>query len=194
MTHAGFRGVALTMKKYLAAFFIISSTNALADFCPCPSSFNLIQLGDSLQQIQATCCKPVSQKKYKLEPTVPQKWVYYISAPPTPSNTAQGSVEMTVVFDEKGKVTNISVNAQSLTSTNCGNTPNSYFGANMPNTIQVQVDTLESVKKACGPAKFETKGTPSEDTQTSEIVELQYAGPPPTTLKFQDNKLIEIIR
>lgn len=173
--------------------FLFLSATAFADFCPCPSNFNLIQIGDSIQQVMTTCCAPTSQKKYKAEVPIPQKWTYYVTAPPNPSNTTQGSVEMTVTFDETGKVTNITVNAQSLATTNCGSAPTNYFGANMPNSIQVGVDTLESVKKACGTAKFITKGVPQENTpSTPEIAELQYAGPPSVILKFEDGKLTEI--
>jgi hypothetical protein len=179
----------------LSLLILISllSSIAFADFCPCPGNFNLIQIGDSIQQIMATCCAPTSQKKYKAEVPIPQKWTYYIEAPSNPSNTTQGSVEMTVTFDETGKVTNITVNAQSLATTNCSSAPTNYFGANMPNSIQVGVDTLESVKKACGTAKFITKGVPPENAPlTPEIAELQYAGPPPVILKFEDGKLTEI--
>ena len=183
----------MKIKNALTVSALLLSATAFADFCPCPSNFNLIKIGDPIQQIIATCCAPSSQKKYKAEPLVPQKWTYYITAPANPSDTTQGSVEMTVTFDDSGKVSNIMVNAQSLATTNCGTSPTMYFGVNTPNSIQVGIDTLESVKKACGTAKFIAKGAPSEDAPlTPEIMELQYAGPPPVILKFEDGKLTEI--
>ncbi|MCE3238073.1 MAG: hypothetical protein K0R24_1054 [Gammaproteobacteria bacterium] len=178
---------------FLLLLLLLSANSVFADFCPCPGNFNLIQIGDSIQQIIATCCAPTSQKKYKAEAPVPQIWTYYVTAPPNPANTTQGSQKMTVTFDETGKVMNITVGAYSLATTNCGNAITNYFGVNMPNSIQVGVDTLESVKKACGTAKFVEKQAGQENASLApEIAELQYAGPPPVTLKFEEGKLTEI--
>ncbi len=123
---------------------------------------------------------------------VPQKWSYNITAPANPANVVQGSVELIVTFDETEKVTNITVNAQSLTTTNCGNTSTVSFDVSTPNSIKIG-DTQATVKTACGTAKFIQKGEPQTDNQNAPIVtELQYAGPPPVTLIFENGTLKEI--
>ncbi len=180
------------LKKYYGLSLLLISTVACADFCPCPSSFNLIQIGNSLDQILKTCCAPTARNTYQKAMPVPQKWSYNITAPANPVNSVQGSVELIVTFDETEKVTNISVNAQSLTTTNCGNSPTTSFAVNTPNSIQIG-SSMEEVKTACGTAKFVQRGEPQTNNQTAPIItELQYSGPPPVTLKFVNGSLTEI--
>lgn len=182
------------IKKWCSLSLLLISTVAVADFCPCPSNFNLIQIGNSLDQILKTCCKPSTPPKTYQKPIpVPQKWTYNIAAPPNPGNAVQGSVELTVTFDRTEKVTNITVNAQSLTTTNCGTTSTVSFTASSPNSIKIG-DTMKAVEQACGKDKFVLRGEPQTDQTAPIITELQYAGPPPITLRFINGSLTEIIK
>lgn len=179
-------------RKLYAVSLLTLSTIAYADFCPCPSSFNLIHMGDPLAQVLKSCCAPAHKKTYKKEPPVPQDWVYSIPAPPNPGNATQGSVILLVRFDDSGKIYSMNVNAQTLESTNCSNTATVSFDVNTPNTIQVG-DSMEKVKTICGKPKSIQKGLPTEDnTVTPTITELQYAGPPPVTLIFENATLTQI--
>jgi hypothetical protein len=66
------------------------------------------------------------------------------------------------------------------------------FDASTPNTIQVG-NTLKTVETVCGKPKFVQKGIPQENTPAPPtMTELQYAGPPPVTLIFENAKLKEI--
>ncbi|MCD6039599.1 MAG: hypothetical protein K0S27_999 [Gammaproteobacteria bacterium] len=178
-------------KFYFFSLFAIS-TLAQADFCPCPGNFNLIHIGDPLSQILKTCCAPTSQKIYKQQPPVPQKWTYNVTPPTNPINSIQGSVELIVTFDETEKVTNITVNAQSLTNTNCGPSSTVSFDVSTPNTIQVG-NTMKTVEAICGKPQFIQKGiSPQNNPNAPTITELQYVGPPPITLVFENAILKEI--
>src|SRR5579862_3341206 len=167
-------------KRLCGLALLLISTGAFAEFCPCPSSFNLIQIGDSLAQVNQVCCKPSAPPTiYKAEIPVPEKWTYNIVPPPNPGNATQASVEMLVTFDSTRKVTNITVNAQSLTTTNCSKTPVVSFDVNQPNAIKIG-DTQETVKAACGDPLFKQKGEPQGGSQSAPtITEQSYAGPPP---------------
>jgi len=179
-------------KKVCGLSFLLITTAAIADFCPCPSNFNLIQIGNSLDQILKTCCAPIARNTHQAELPVPQKWSYNVAPPPNPTNAVQGSVELIVTFDETKKVTNLTVNMQSLTQTNCGNSPTTSFTQTTVNTIQIG-DTMATVKKACGAAKFIQRGEPQSNNQIAPtITELQYTGPPPVTLMFENGILKEI--
>lgn len=185
------------MQKLIFSFSVLlASTVAFPETCPCPTSYSIIEIGKtSLDEVLKTCCKPVSQKTYKASVPAPQKWSYSIVPPANPANAVQGSVELTVIFDETEKVTNLTVNAQSLTSTNCGNTSTVSYDVVTPNTIQVG-NTMDMVKSICGKPQFITKGVPSEENQEAPTVtELKYAGfigSPPVTLIFNNAILKEI--
>lgn len=179
-------------KKLYGLSLLLISTMAYGDFCPCPSNFNLIQIGNSLDQVLKTCCAPISRKTHKAEAPVPQKWSYTITPPPNPGGAVQGSTDLIVTFDQTEKVANIKVNAQSLTATSCGKTSTVSFDVNQPNMIQIG-DTMQTVQTTCGKPLFIEKGVPQTDNQpTSTITELQYAGPPPVTLYFENNVLTKI--
>lgn len=181
------------IKQWCGLSLLLISTVAAAEFCPCPSSFNLIKIGDSLDQVLKTCCAPTARNTHQAEPPVPQKWSYTITPPANPGNAVQGSVEMVVTFDQTQKVTNITVNAQSLTMSNCGNTSVVSYTTNTPNTIHVG-DTMAAVKAACAPlTPFIMRAEPLPSNQAAPIVtELQYVGPPPVTLIFENGTLTEI--
>ncbi len=180
-------------KKLCGLTLLLISAGAFAEFCPCPSSFNLIHIGDSLSRVTQVCCKPSAPPKiYKAEIPVPEKWTYNITPPANPGGATQGSVELLVTFDSTKKVTNITVNAQSLTTTNCGKTPAVSFDVSQPNAIKIG-DTQETVKATCGDPLFKQKGEPQGDSQSTPIMtELNYAGPPPVMLIFENGILKEI--
>ena len=172
---------------------LLLSTSVFAEFCPCPSNFNLIQIGDSLTRVNQICCKPSAPPKtYKAEIPVPEKWTYNITPPANPGGAMQASVELLVTFDATRTVTNITVNAQSLTTTNCGKTSAVSFDVSQPNAIKIG-DTQETVKATCGPPLFRQKGEAQGDTQSAPtMTEQEYAGPPPVTLIFENGVLKQI--
>lgn len=166
------------MKKLLLGITsVLCSTQAIAMFCP--SGFNQMNFGDSIQQIMQQCGTPETQKTYRMADThQPQEWNYYVKMDPT----QPASVKMIVAFDGNKKVINITVNAQSLASTSlCGR------------TVSVG-DVDKSVKAACGDPAFinqnKTSGDASNAPQT-EITEFKYNTTPPITLIFENGKLKE---
>jgi hypothetical protein len=163
------------MLKYITSILLfLFSTQTFAWFCP--NNFNLIQAGDSIDQIKKQCGKPLSEKKSKQDPKVPQEWGFYVAVnPPNPA-----TVKMTVVFNENGIVNNITVTSMSIASTSlCGG------------TISVG-DTMQTVKAVCGTPPFVNKGqAPSGQDKATEVIELTYGGQSPNTLVFENGVLTE---
>jgi hypothetical protein len=162
------------LKKYIAVPLFFVTTHVFAWFCP--NNFNLIQPGDSLAKIKQQCGKPLSEKSSKQDAKTPQEWGYYVAvSPPNPA-----TVKMTVVFNEEGILTNISVNSMSLASTGlCGG------------TISVG-NTMQAVKAACGAPPFINKGQAGEGGGKQTVInELIYDGPAPNMLVFENGILTE---
>ena len=155
---------------------ILLSTNVFAWVCP--NNFNQIVPGDSLEQVEKMCGKPMSQKSSEKEPNVPQEWSYYVSQPTQAG--AQGpaaSVKMTIAF-ANDKAVNITAQATSLSSTSlCGP------------TISVG-DNSETVKAACGnPGFIQKQEAPGGGPKSLEITEYKYNTAPPNTLIFENGTL-----
>lgn len=165
------------MKKIMTTLAIsLFSTSSFAMFCP--SGFNIIQIGDPIDQVVKLCGNPDTKKITKSTPTQPQEWNYFVK----PDPTQQGTLKMSVAFDKDKKVINITVNGTSLVNTTICN----------GNTIQYG-DTDEKVKAACGDPAY--KNQPAIDAATAaalpitEIAELTYNTAPPVTLIFENGKL-----
>lgn len=163
---------------------IIFPSISVAFFCP--TNFNQIDFGMTVDQVIQACGKPVDIKEsVKQNDNVPQEWSYYI--PQTvnmggSSQNAQGTLKTNVTFDSKGKAINISVNGIGV-------------GATMICGQNIQLgDDKDRIKSVCGDPSFVNKSSPSpanpEAQQETKIVELIYSnGNPPTTLVFENGSL-----
>ncbi len=163
----------------------------------CPSNFNQINFGDTLEQVQGLCGPAAKQETKEITPAPteakgPQEWNYYIPRAYVLSatNQPQMTLKTQIVFDENGKAVNINVNGLSMPSTNvCGA------------VIQLG-STQDAVKAACGNPSFVNQGaqpatatavTPSTppQVQKTKITELTYNSTPPVTLTFENGILKE---
>lgn len=164
-------------KPSIAIALTLFSAQTFAMFCP--SGFNAVNIGDTIDQVIASCGKPDLKKSSKETPPHAQEWNYYVKPDPTQPTT----LKMTFAFDSSGKVMNITVNGQTLTSsTICGGTVN--IG-----------DSLDSVKSSCGSPAFTNQGTEESQKEASskavEITEFTYNTTPKTVYIFEGGKLKE---
>lgn len=156
--------------KYTILFaLVLFSSNSFAMFCP--TNFTSIDIGDTIEKVEQQCGKADSQATKTVSPTgLPQEWGFYQAPPGSPETT----LKVTVAFD-KDKVINISVNGQSMQTTEiCGA------------AISIG-DTSSSVKSACGKPSYinkgEQQGAPAGE---KKLTELKYGA---VTLVFEDGKL-----
>lgn len=175
--------------KILSRILILTvSTFPLTTFALfCPTNYNIINPGMTLDQVIALCGKPDSQtESIKKNDNIPQEWSYLI--PQTVSmggangQNMQGTLKASVTFDAKGEAVNISVNGIGVGSTTiCG-------GANLPLGA-----TKEQVKSACGnPVFINKQQDPANFPAETKITEITYtSGNPAMTLKFENGKLVE---
>ncbi|MFZ2315294.1 MAG: DUF2845 domain-containing protein [Gammaproteobacteria bacterium] len=175
---------------YLAFLLCLPSTISFAFFCP--SNFNQISAGSTMEEVIATCGKPDTQetKEVKAEPA--QSWSYFLPSKPqliygtpNPSN-----VKTEITFDTAGKAVNIIVNNMATASTTvCGRTVN--IG-----------DTRAVVESACGKPSFINKqdqdAAPGELSNAlgkpvppMQVTTFTYNSNPPVTLTFENGKLKE---
>lgn len=175
------------MKKQLGFLIALSLYSASSFAFFCPTNFNQINIGDSLDQVTQLCGKPLQQTTTATEEKVPQQWEYYLPQPGGSFATqSQGTTKMIVTFDPNGSVLNITMNGLGIGATPlCGG-----------NIIRIG-DNMEAVKRACGAPGFinkqqtaatNTSTTPDPQNQTVTLI---YSGNPPVTLVFQGGKLIE---
>ena len=159
------------------------STSSFAWFCP--SNFNQINIGDTIQQVEQQCGKPDGIKKYQAEDNNgPQEWNYFVQ--PAMNNyagmrmksTDNASVKMAIALNG-GKVVNVTTNGMSLASTTiCGG-----------RRISVG-DTADSVKKACGAPQFVNKSSANANApKPAEMIQYKYNSTPPVVLVFENGKL-----
>jgi hypothetical protein len=171
------------MRKILTTLLLMGCyTQAFALFCP--KSFNQMNIGDSIEQIQAQCGKPDGIKITKAEEKGPQQWDYYVTpqtpgyAMPSTPTGQQASVKMTIAFNE-GKVVNITANGMSLAATTlCGG------------NISVG-DSTASVKSSCGNPVIVNKSNSGTESKPDEITEYKYDSTPPVILIFVNGTLTE---
>jgi hypothetical protein len=167
----------------ISALTLTAAANAYALMCP--SNFNEISVGDSIESVKAQCGAPSGTKSFDSAADTPQEWNYYVN--PTGGVTAgvtaasQATLKTTVAF-ANGKVTNMSVNGVGVTNTAiCGG------------TIQVG-DSEDTVKAACGKPQFINRGTGSQAGTAgasadgpTKVTELTYpSGGGMTTLVFEN--------
>ena len=162
--------------KLLGILCIMTGMSAAWADMFCPTNFNSISMGDSVESVEKACGKPDNKKTYKKTPPQPQEWVYYIAADPN----MPGTIKVTVAFDAAGNAINISINGAGVSQSGiCGST-------------QIATgNTTDQIKTACGKPSYinETKG--GGDAQTIEMTELQYNSSPPVVLVFKSGALTE---
>lgn len=148
------------------------SSTAFAMFCP--TNYNEINIGDSLEQVLAQCGKPTNTKSRDDTAQMPHEWTYYTQQSPSDPT----SLRLTVAFD-KGVVTNMTVNNVGIASTQiCKG-----------NLISVG-ETEDQIKQACGDPGFVKEGNnPSGKVDITKVTELTYQGTPNVVLTFEDGKL-----
>lgn len=169
--------------KYMLLFVtLITSTSSFAYFCP--ANFNSVNVGDTMQQVEAACGKPDAKKESTVEPTTPQEWNYYVAVPTTVVGGVmkqQGTLRMAVVFDADGHVINLTVNGVGVSET-------PICGA----SIQLG-NSLEQVKSACGEPAFVNKSqaATAPSSPKTQRAEWKYTqGGTTTTLIFENGKLV----
>lgn len=174
----------MKLKTIISSLVLLVSAQSYAMFCP--SNFNAINIGDSIDLVAKQCGKPTTEKKSKSTANIPQEWTYYMQMidPADSSYIAPGgagTMKVTFAFIDN-KVVNITSNGIGVGSTTiCKN-------------INLQIaSSLDDVKKACGKpvsivqtdlSQKDAQGTPAE-----EIIEWSYNSNPPATLVFEHGKL-----
>lgn len=156
----------------------------------CPNNFNVINIGDSIAQVEQLCGKADKTETADGPDNSPQDWDYYFP-PTTPSPTltnlavqqqSTGSLKATFSFDASGKLVNMMVNGISVSSTSgCGSSVS--LG-----------DSRKSVESACGKPSFISKqntGNNAQSDNANKQVEMTYMSNPPVVLIFRDGKLAD---
>jgi hypothetical protein len=162
---------------FLTSILLFTMSNTcFAAFCP--TNFNNIQNGDSIEDVIKQCGKPSSEKTQTVRETPAQEWTYFINQ----QTAAQASLRLIINID-KDKVNNIQLGPGNVTNTAvCGT------------TIQIG-DTAKAVEGACGKPNFVSvsAGTnPQENANFggTKVTELTYSNAATTvTLTFENGVL-----
>lgn len=153
----------------------------------CPNNFNQINIGDTIQSVEAACGKPAKITKKDAPDNSPQEWNYYVqqTGMSVDASSERASIKTNIAFDNKGKAVNITMNNISTGSAKmCGT------------NIKIGM-TREQVEAACGKPGFVNKQTQenapqennNENKDANKLIEYLYNSTPPVTLVFQDGKL-----
>lgn len=165
----------MKISKLLFITLLCYSSQNYALFCP--TNFNMIEIGDSMETVIAQCGKPAKETKSEIKPNEPQEWIYFGKMDPSDEGTIKTSIAM---LDDK--VANMSINGISVTETEiCGG--NIHVGS-----------SAKDVEAACGKPTYSdnlTKGDGKNPEKAIERVELEYSSTPAQTLVFEDGKLKE---
>jgi hypothetical protein len=161
----------LIKKLVISCSFLIFVSPVFALMCP--SNFNEISPGDSVDLVKKQCGNPDGEKTYDSEANLPQEWNYYVRVSPAD----QATLKTTIAF-ANGVVTNMSVNGIGVSNTAiCGN------------SVAVG-DSEKSVAAACGKPAFINQGTGSQKGSqagaATKITEFTYLNPQLTTLIFEN--------
>lgn len=167
------------------AFLLTASSQSYAFFCP--TNFNQIDYGMTMDQVSNTCGKPDLQESKDVAQEGPQEWSYFI--PQTVSSTTlspmQGTLKTQITFDGSGSAINISVNGIGVGSTTvCGS--------------QISLgNSRDQIKAACGNPSFVNKQSPSDNLAMGgtppgdKITTFLYKSNPPVKLIFKNGILTE---
>lgn len=162
---------------------LLTPTIAFAFFCP--TNFQQINLGDTIDNVKQKCGTPTKEETKDIKKEGPQEWTYYI--PQTVSTSGgrseeQGTLKTQISFDASGKAINISVNGLGVGSTTiCGP------------MIKLGTDR-DQIKNACGDPSFINQQQQSAVTSPSsenQMTILTYDSNPPATLTFENGKLTQ---
>jgi hypothetical protein len=174
------------MKKTFITLVTTSLYTASSYAFFCPTNFNQINIGDSIQTVEQQCGAPAKTEKADAPDNQPQEWNYYLQQPMNvntmpQAEQAMGSIKTSFAFDGEGKLINITVNGVGVAGTTaCGS------------KISLG-DSRKSVESSCGKPSIISK---QSSTGTPNVVEKQientYSSSPPVTLIFRDGKLAEI--
>jgi hypothetical protein len=191
------------MKSVSVICLLLFSTTSFAMFCP--SNFKNIDIGDSLEQVLELCGPPTTQKTYKQNATSSaEEWTYYKRVNPLDQSTAK-----MVVVIQNDQVININIADDSAVSNEvcqstitgskfaqsvCNSTLNSQHnvGSTQICGAPIQIgDHAQTVETACGKAVAVTAYQQPDQPPPTEIVELDYDGPPKAALLFENKLLVQ---
>lgn len=171
----------------------------------CPSNFNNIDIGDSIEQVLKQCGPPASQNTYTLAQPVAEQWDYYIRTNPFNRTTSK----MSVVFKDN-QVINITLNitattnnllcqealdkklSQTAIETACNQSTQKVENASWTTICGPIIrigSTPENVEAACGAPVFVTKSQSQSQTPSTQITEYKYNVPSPNILIFENGIL-----
>lgn len=161
--------------KLKSVFIVLFCYSSYCNAMFCPTNFNMIEVGDSIETVTTQCGKPLKEEKRLIKPSGPQEWIYFKKMDPSDQGTVKTSI---AVLDDK--VANMSINGVSVTETEiCGG------------NIQVG-SSVKELEAACGKPTYTDNLSPGDEQsppKATEIVELQYNSTPPQTLIFENGKL-----
>jgi hypothetical protein len=170
----------MKINKWIFLSSLLTPTLSYAFFCP--TNFNQIDFGNTMDQVQQQCGKPDLQETKEVGPPGPQEWTYFINQTQllgTPQQS-QGTLKTTIDFDKDGKAINITANGIGVGATTiCGQ--NIQLGS-----------TRDAVKAACGEPGFINKQTPADNATPppkKKVTTFTYNSTPPQKLIFEDGIL-----
>lgn len=150
----------------------------------CPSTFNQIEIGASVSEVETACGQPASKAEKDGPDNSPQTWTYYLPSPGKSNmmfSGSPGTLKTQISFDGSGNVMNILVNDVSVGDID-----------NCSGLVSVG-DSKESVESSCGKPGFIDKqdmGGGSTGQATNKVTEYTYNSNPPVVLVFSGGKLI----
>lgn len=176
----------MKLRNFLFCTALLYSTHCLAIFCP--TNFHTINIGDSIEQVEAQCGRGNTETKSTSEANVPQQWTYFMAmqnpyVPSAAGSPQEGTMQVTFSFVDN-KVVSLTSNGIGVGATTICNSVNLQIGS-----------STDDVKKACGkPAMIQqsnlSQGS-AQGTPASEIIEWKYDTNPPITLRFENGVLKE---
>lgn len=175
------------IKIILLSIFSMLGMKVFAAPYYCLETNQIVNEGDSMEKVQAACGTPtrVSIKdEISSAPKQITEWVY-ISRPTDPTKTQDYLARLIVVFNDKGKVTQLKqsqLQNNEQTNVTCG-VGSVNIGDDMP-TVQI----------TCGTPSFINKLQSSEET-TKKVVEWSYQKNSlivPLVFRFEDGILTQI--
>lgn len=187
------------MKYFISFLLFIFSVVSYAMFCP--TNFESINIGDSIDKVKMICGQPNSEQNSQGQSSS-EEWHYYVKS----SAVSQATLPMIIVM-QNNRVINITIdnlisnNGQvcqafktgggdnKIVQTFCQNIDGPKSVANTQACGQIiQVgDSSRTIESACGkPVMIKSLSVPQSE---AGITVLKYVGPPRTTLVFENNRL-----
>lgn len=168
---------------YFTFVILFLPTISFAFFCP--TNFNQISEGYTIEQVIQLCGKPETQDTKTTKAEGPQEWSYMVpqAVASPPFYNVQGTLKTDLVFDVNGKVVNISVNGIGVGSTSICGGYNVQLG-----------DTRDEVKRFCGEPAFINKNAnpntlPPDAQKETKVTTFIYNSKPNAKLIFENGIL-----